>query len=256
MAQSLWNELEKLKSCKWVELSHPLAESSPYWDGMPKGVVDLNHTVVNFEEMNLHIQTQKFLGQFGTHIDYPGHFVPNARLAGDFYIKDTVLPLVVIDVSAKVASNSDYELTLKDIENFEIPAVSFVAMRTDWYKRWPDGNALSNFDSSGAEHFPGWTMETLEFMFDKRKVAATGHETLDTDAPVTSTAIGDLQCERYVLARDKFQVELMANLDKVPPVGAVIFTAAPRIVGANGLPVRAWAVIPNNEFFIMFKAGI
>ena len=37
----------------------------------------------------------------------------------------------------------------------------------------------------------------------------------------------------------------MANLDQLPPVGAVIFVAAPRIISANGLPVRAWAVIPK-----------
>ncbi len=247
MAESLWNELAKWKTYHWVELTHPLTETSPYWEGMPKGVVSLNQTVVDFPEMGLRIQTQKFPGQFGTHIDYPGHFVEGARLSETFSVTDTVLPLVVLDVSAKAKANCDYELTIQDILDFEaehgkIPTGSFVAMRTDWYKRWPDGAALSNADSEGHEHFPGWTMETLQFLFDERGVAGTGHETLDTDAPITSTAVGDLQCERYVLQRDKFQVELLANLDKVPATGAILFVTAPRIVGANGLPVRAWAV--------------
>ncbi|MEG1808567.1 MAG: cyclase family protein, partial [Oscillospiraceae bacterium] len=192
---------------------------SPYWEGMPKGVVELNNVVVPFDEMNLVITTQKFPGQFGTHIDYPAHFVENGRLCGDFGIKDTVLPLVVLDVSAKCAANADYELTLEDIEEHEkkygkIPKGSFVAMRSDWYKRWPDGAALANADPDG-EHFPGWTMDTIAFLFDDREVSGIGHETLDTDAPITSGKVGDLQCERNVLARDKFQVELLANLDKV-----------------------------------------
>lgn len=252
MEHQLWKLLDQLKKCKWVELSHPLDNDSPYWEGIPAGSVELAKTAVGYEEMNLHIQTFKFPGQFGTHIDYPAHFVREARLAGDFGVKDTVLPMVVLDLSQKAAEHADYELTVQDILEFEekygrIPRGSFVAMRTDWYKRWPDGKAMSNADENGCEHFPGWTIETLQFLYDERGVAGTGHETLDTDAPVTSAAAGDLQAERYVLQRDKFQVELLANLDQVPPAGALIFVAAPRIPAANGLPVRAWAVIPEQK---------
>lgn len=45
----------------------------------------------------------------------------------------------------------------------------------------------------------------------------------------------------------------MCNLDQVPPVGAVIVVAAPRIACANGLPVRASpsaridAILPDAE---------
>lgn len=251
MNLNLWGMLEELKRCEWVELSHPLDNKSPYWEGIPEGSVELAKTVVDFDEMNLHIQTFKFPGQFGTHIDYPAHFVPGARLGCDFSVKDTVLPFIVLDLSKKAEENPDYELTVQDILDFEekygrIPEGSFVAMRTDWGKRWPDGAALSNADESGHEHFPGWTIETLKFLYDERNVAGTGHETLDTDAPITSTAAGDLQAERYVLQRDKFQVELMANLDQIPAVGALIFIAAPRITEANGLPVRAWAIVPRD----------
>lgn len=249
---NLWKKLSNVKKYKWVELSHPLNNESPYWEGMPKGVREIGKTVVDFKDMNLKIQTFKFPGQFGTHIDYPGHFKEGGVLSESYNIKDTVLPLVVIDVSEKVKENADYELSIDDILEFEtkygkIPEGSFVAMRTDWYKRWPDGKALSNFDKDGNEHFPGWTLETLKFLFDERKIAGNGHETLDTDAAVTSARVGDLQCERYVLVSDKIQVELLRNLDKVPPVGSVIFIAAPNITGATGLPVRAWAIVDEGN---------
>ena len=52
--------------------------------------------------MDLEIQTFKFPGQFGTHIDYPAHFVPGGRVAQDFGVMDTVLPLVVIDATPQV----------------------------------------------------------------------------------------------------------------------------------------------------------
>ena len=37
----------------------------------------------------------------------------------------------------------------------------------------------------------------------------------------------------------------MSNIDKLPTVGAIIFIAAPRIIHANGLPARVWAIIPK-----------
>ena len=52
----------------------------------------------------------------------------------------------------------------------------------------------------------------------------------------------DLACERYVLSKGKLQIEVMCNLDQVAPAGAVLIALWPRIAGATGLPVRAFAV--------------
>ena len=209
----------------------------------------LCEVAVPFEAMDLEIQTFKFPGQFGTHIDYPAHFVQGGRVSQDFSIWDTVLPLVVIDATPQVKENVDFELSVENILAFEaqhgkIPEGSFVALRSDWGKRWPDGAALSNIGEDGNEHFPGWGMKALEFLFDERNVAAIGHETLDTDAPISSKDVG-LVCERYVLQRDKFQVEMLTNLDQVPPTGAVIVIQAPKIENANGMPVRAFAIVED-----------
>ncbi|MFR4251110.1 MAG: cyclase family protein [Christensenellales bacterium] len=245
----LWEKLEQMKKYRWVDLTHTLTNQSPYWDGIPNGSVALCEVAVPFEAMDLEIQTFKFPGQFGTHIDYPAHFVQGGRVSQDFSIRDTVLPLVVIDATPQVKENVDFELSVEDILAFEaqhgkIPEGSFVALRSDWGKRWPDGAALSNIGEDGNEHFPGWGMKALEFLFDERNVAAIGHETLDTDAPISSKDVG-LVCERYVLQRDKFQVEMLTNLDQVPPTGAVIVIQAPKIENANGMPVRAFAIVED-----------
>lgn len=243
---TLWEALKTAKNHRWVDLTHSLDNGSPYWDGIPAGSVELCKPVIRFEDMDLEIQTFLFPGQFGTHIDYPGHFIPGGRLANGFDVKDTVLPLVVIDISGKAAENPDYELTVDDILAFEetygkIPEGSFVALRTDWGKRWPSMERLSNVGEDGLEHFPSWGFESLVFLYEQRGIAANGHETLDTDAPVSSREHG-LRAERYLLGKDKFQVEALCNLDQVPPVGSVIVIAAPRIKEANGLPVRVFAI--------------
>ena len=79
-----------------------------------------------------------------------------------------------------------------------------------------------------------------------RNAAANGHETLDTDASVLAARSGDLACERYLLDKGKLQVEVMCNLDQVPAAGAIVFAVFPPIEGATGLPVRMWAVVPEQ----------
>lgn len=245
----LWNALEVVKQYRTVDLSHELTNDSPYWSGVPEGAVELGKVCFDWGNPMLEcmIQTFKFPGQFGTHIDFPGHFDKNGVLSEAFGPADLVFPLCVIDVSEKVKADPEYAVTMDDIRAYEqqygeIPKGAFVALRTDWYKRWPDMKALCGLSDDGSEHFPGWSLEVLKYLVEEREIAANGHETLDTDASKLAAAAGDLACERYVLSQGKVQVELLRNLDQVAPCGAVICVAYPKIKGATGLPARVWAV--------------
>ena len=104
-------------------------------------------------------------------------------------------------------------MTAQDIRDYEakygpIPDGAFVALRTDWYKNWPDMDALSGIAEDGSENFPGWSMEALKYIYEERNAAANGHETLDTDASAEAAKAEDLACERYVLAKGKLQIEV------------------------------------------------
>lgn len=250
--QTLWNLLDTLKQCRWVELSHAMNNDSPYWAGIPDGSVELGKVVFDWGNpvLECRIQTFKFPGQFGTHIDFPGHFVRDAALSDAFGVENMVYPLCVIDITQKVAEDVHYAVTADDIRAWEaehgpIPAGAFVALRTDWYRRWPDMNAFSNLDEEGGEHCPGWSLDALKYIYEERGAAANGHETLDTDASLEAVKAEDLACERYVLAQGKLQIEVMKNLDRVPATGALLLAAWPRFDGATGLPVRAWAICPE-----------
>ena len=245
----LWEALDKAKKLKWVELSHSLSNDSPYWSGIPKGSVELGTVVFDWGNPMLECQIQsfKFPGQFGTHIDFPGHFIKGFSLSDAFGVKDAVFPLCVIDITAKVAEDVHYAVTVQDIKNYEaqygpIPDGAFVALRTDWSKKWPDIDALSGTAEDGSENFPGWSMEALKYIYEERNAAANGHEALDTDASAEAAKAGDLACERYVLSKGKIQIEVLSNLDQVAPAGAILVAAWPRIEGANGLPARVWAI--------------
>ncbi len=246
---SLWSQLEQWKKLRWVDLSHPLTNDSPYWSGIPEGSVELAKTVYDWGNPMLDclIQTFKFPGQFGTHIDFPGHFIKNAPLSEQYGVRDGVFPLCVIDITQQVKQDVHYAVTAEDIMAYEakygdIPDGAFVALRTDWSKRWPDMAALSGLDADGGENFPGWSLPALKYIYETRNAAASGHETLDTDASVLAAQAGDLACERYVLDKGKLQIEVLCNLDQVPPAGALLLAAWPNIQGATGLPVRVWAI--------------
>ena len=245
----LWDALADAKKLRWVELSHPLNNDSPFWSGIPEGSVELSKTVFDWGNPMLEclIQTFKFPGQFGTHIDFPGHFVKGLALSEEFGADSGVWPLCVIDITDKVAKDPTYAATAEDVKEYEakygpIPDGAFVALRTDWYKNWPDMDALSGIAADGSENFPGWSMDALKYIYEVRHAAASGHETLDTDASKEAAKAGDLACERYILGLGKLQIEVLCNLDKVAPAGAVLFAAWPRIEQATGLPVRVWAI--------------
>jgi len=248
----LWEALESARQYRWVELSHSLNNDSPYWAGIPEGSVELSKTVFDWGNPMLEclIQTFKFPGQFGTHIDFPGHFVKDAPLSEAYGVANMAYPLCVVDITGKVAEDPHYAVTADDIRAYEaqygpIPDGAFVALRTDWSKRWPDMNALSGIAEDGIENFPGWSLDALKYIYETRNAAANGHEALDTDASAEAAKSGDLACERYVLDSGKLQIEVLQNLDQVPAAGALLLAAWPRLDGATGLPVRAWAICPE-----------
>ncbi len=246
---ALWDALKKAKNYRWVELSHSLNNDSPYWAGIPEGSVELCNTVFDWGNpmLECQIQTFKFPGQFGTHIDFPSHFIKDAACSEKYDVHDLIFPLCVIDVTEKVKEDPEYAVTVEDILAYEkkygeIPEGAFVALYTGWSEKWPDMAALSGYDEEGGEHFPGWSLPALKYIYETRKAAANGHEALDTDASKEAAKAGDLACERYVLGSGHLQVEVLCNLDKVAPAGAVLIVSYPRIEGATGMPVRVWAI--------------
>ena len=109
----LWQALDSAKKLRWIDLSHPLDNSSPYWSGIPEGSVELGKVVFDWGNPMLEcvIQTFKFPGQFGTHIDFPGHFVKEAPRSQAFGVKDAVFPLCVVDITDKVKADCHYAVT-------------------------------------------------------------------------------------------------------------------------------------------------
>jgi len=156
----------------------------------------------------------------------------------------------VLDVHRQVSANADYVVTLEDVRAWErrhgaIPKGAFVALRTDWSKRWPDDKAMQNADAQGVSHYPGWSKPVLQYLYETRKIAASGHETTDTD-PGLATTKDDYSLESYVLGTNHYQIELLANLDQVPEAGALVVVTWPKPKDGSGFPARVFAIVPRD----------
>lgn len=241
----LWKTFSLLSSKKWVDLTHAFDGTIPHW----KGFEPMRTTVVyDHDKHGFRVEEYCHVGQWGTHVDPPVHFHKGLRDIEHIDLKEMLLPLVVIDVHEKVEKNPDYALTMKDIEAWEakhgkIPAGAFVAMRTDWSKRWPDQGKMQNLDSKGIAHYPGWSLETLKYLYEDREITASGHEPTDTD-PGVATSKDDYSLESYILKQDRYQIELLANLDQVPEAGALIVVTWPKVRAGSGFPARVIAIAP------------
>ncbi len=250
-APSLWPIVKQLQSKEFVDLTHAFQPGIPHWPGFSN---EKRVTTYYYDE-GIGTKGHGFLaheynipGQWGTHVDPPAHFAKGKRFLDDISVKEMLLPLVVIDVSKKARENPDYRITMDDVQAWEkkygkIPAKSFVAMRTDWSKKWPSPEKMRNQDKDGTAHYPGWSKDVLKYLYEKRGITASGHEPTDTD-PGISTSKGDYSCESYVLSQDKYQIELLANLDKVPEYGAIAVVTFAKPKKGSGFPARVFAILP------------
>ena len=239
-----------LKGKRWVDLTHSFAPGIPHWYGFPD---EQRETLYYYDEnvgtlgsYGIFIQRYNHVGQWGTHVDPPAHFVRGKRMLDQIDVKEMVLPLAVLDIHDKAANNPDYAVSMDDIRAWEsrhgkIPEDCFVALRTDWSKRWPDSRSMESPDSSGIMHFPGWSLPVLKYLYEERKIAASGHETTD-NAP--NGLDPNMDMERYVLGTNHYQIELLTNLDQVPEWGALIVATFPKPKNGTGFPARVFAILP------------
>ena len=239
----LWKQCEKLKEeCNWIELSRTVSEDTLHWSGFP-AITNEQKFFMDNDGFDAH--TYNIIGQFGTHADAPNHFVKGGNSLDYFTPKDMLMPLCVIDKSKEAAKNADFMLCKSDILDWEkeygkIPKGAFVALRTDWSKKTTQ-DEMENADEDGNSHYPGWSVEAIEFLVKECEIASIGHETSDTDPAVFSAKNGYLG-ETYILSQNRFQIELMINLDKCPNVGALIFCTFPKLKGATGFTARCFAI--------------
>jgi kynurenine formamidase len=240
---SLAESWRVISSKKFVDLTHTFSPTTPVWQGFgpatfsPAADPATGHPY-SVEKDGFRALQYKLVGQYGTHIDPPAHFDIHGKTLDELPVKDMMLPLVVFDITPKLRNEPDHALTVEDILVWEkvhgrVPAGCFAALRTDMYKDWD-----TNPERFERQPFPAWSLEAIQFLYEHRGIVANGHESMDTDTT------SDMKSETWLLRQGHWQIEVMANLDKVPATGALIVVAWPKPKGGLGFPVRAFAILP------------
>jgi len=189
----------------------------------------------------------------GTHFDAPIHWISGRDLANNAVdtipVEHFLAPACVVDCSAQAKANADYLLSVDDLLAFEkshgrIAEGAWLLMRTDWSKR-RDPEAYQNFDEEG-QHTPGPSAEAVRFLVDERNVLGFGSEAIGTDAGQGFHLRPPYPCHYYMHGSGKYGLQCLANLDLLPPTGAVLICPPLKIEKGSGSPLRVLALVEGG----------
>jgi kynurenine formamidase/glyoxylase-like metal-dependent hydrolase (beta-lactamase superfamily II) len=177
----------------------------------------------------------------GTQIDAPNHFVATGLPLEKLEIKELIVPIVVIDISAKCAQDPDATLTVEDIKQWEtthggIPVNACVMMYSGWEHFLHTDKYLGL--QGHTKHFPGISLDAINFLISERDIAGVGVDVISFDPGNDNNYKG----HKLLLGKNKWALEAVANLKLIPEKGAWLFVGAPKIEGATGGIVRLLAV--------------
>jgi kynurenine formamidase len=188
----------------------------------------------------------------GTHFDAPCHWATGKGLpcVDTIEARQFVGPAVVLDVVGDVATNPDFIVTRATIEAWEkqygrIPPGAWVLLRSGWASRATDAKAYFNVGADNLPHYPGFGQESAEFLTKERDVLGVGTEAVGTDAGIGAVAKPAAFPNHAIMhGAGKFGLTQLANLDRLPPAGAIVVAAPLKLERGSGSPVRPIAIVP------------
>jgi kynurenine formamidase len=184
------------------------------------------------------------LEHYGTHLDAPIHFPPGKTPVDQIPAQLFFGMAPVFDVRAEGAADADYQLPVARVEQWEtqhgrIPEGAIALLRTGWASRWPDALSYRNQDAAGRMHFPGFSVEAVERLID-RKVSGIGCDTMSVDCGASE----DFAVHHLALGAGLYHLENLSDLSELPEKGAFLVVAPIKLEGGSGGPVRVFALLP------------
>jgi kynurenine formamidase len=220
------------------DLTHVFTEGFPVFTFDPPARRDL----VTIPTGGFYSQEWTFGEHSGTHMDAPGHFVQGGRLSPEITPQELIVPIVVIDISARAARDPDSVVTVDDVRRFErrhgrIHDGSLVCMNSGWASKVGDPRAFKGGDAFPNYHFPGFSADAAMWLAGNRDVTGIGVDTLSLDPGNSNT----FPVHVNFLATDRYGLENLSNLDRIPPRGALAYVGLIPWEEGSGGPCRVIA---------------
>ncbi len=224
------------------DLTYRLTTDFPTFFGDDAG--GSRSTLFDFASDGFYIQQWSFQEQWGTHLDAPGHFGPNAWKVDEVPAENFVAPLVVVDIKDKVAADPNVTVDVDDLRRYErrhgrIPQRAFVAMNSGWAAKRALGNDAYRGGAGFPDlNFPGFSLDAAMWLADERDIVGIGVDTLSLD-PGNSSSFA---VHFGFLPTNRYGVENLAGLDEVPARGATVIVGAVPWQDGSGGPSRVLAI--------------
>jgi kynurenine formamidase len=233
-----------------VDLTHSFDKAALYWPSSPSAFVldtlSAGMTPDGYFYSAFAFSTPE---HGGTHLDAPYHFSGTGNTVDRVPLTQLIAPAVVIDISARVRADRDYQLTVADLAAFEarhgrVPRGAIVLLRTDWSKRWSD--PASYFGDSVPKrathlHFPSYGLDAARVLVLERGAGVLGLDTPSIDYGPSQ----DFVVHRMAMGSNVAALENLTSLDQLPPTGALVIALPMKIAGGSGGPLRAVALVPR-----------
>jgi len=150
---------------------------------------------------------------------------------------------VVIDVADRCEGEPDYAVSTGDVTRFEaeygkVPAGSATLIRSGWDALGDDHERFMG--PAGDLHFPGIGEEAARLLVEDRGVLGIGIDTLGIDPGNDN---GFSVHRHATLPNGVWNLEGLVNLDRVPPVGALLVIGALPLVGGSASLARVFALV-------------
>lgn len=236
---------------KLLDMTYPFDESSIYWPTAKS--FELKKVSWGISEGGWWYASNEFSASEhgGTHADAPIHFAQKGRTIERIPLEEWIGPAVKIDVTDICEKNRDYLLSVEDIKKWEkkygkISVGAWVIMYTGIdTKYYPDKKKVLGTDKTGEEaipelSFPGFSPESIEYLLKERDITGIAIDTPSIDCGRSK----DFEVHQILFAADKLALENIANLDKLPPSGAILYVIPMLIKEGTGAPARVFAILP------------
>ena len=229
-----------ISGTKVADMTHVISSEFPTYFGVP----GFKHEQkFNFKEHGFNLHELTVNEHTGTHLDAPLHFSKDGQSVDEIPIENLVVPLIVVDIKAKAAENADAQVTPDDIKNWiaangPLPEKCCVAMNSGW-DAYVGSDKFRGVDGDKKMHFPGFHVEATKMLLEESSAVGLAVDTLSLDYGVSA----DFATHYAWLPTNKWGLENLANLDRVPAKGATIMVGAPKHKGGTGGPSRVFAIM-------------
>jgi kynurenine formamidase len=221
------------RSRQIVDLSHPLSVQTPAFPGDPQleiKILDSSTAPISNHERHLNCSQLSMCLHCGTHMDAPFHFFEDGATIDCVALETCIGPAIVVRLPPEMHQGV---IDAKGLQGFEakLRAVPRVIFNTSWHHRW-------GADDYFTAH-PLITGDAARLLVDCG-VRLVGVDTPSVDRP-------PFEAHLTLLGAGVLIIENLTNLDAIPGDEFELVATPLAVVGRDGSPVRAVAVLTSEQ---------